>query len=1626
MKRILLLTALTIATALALSAATAVGSAKIYINPGHGSWGPNDRPMATIPYPMLSSTGRPDTCGFYESNTNLWKALRLYDALVDLGCKKSNLKMSRTKNGPYPYVSGASDQNKYNRNLSVICEEVDTWGADMFFSIHSDAATEGSTANRSLYIFRGKDNNNYVAGSQAMAQALWNYAYVGTNGIDYASSTSTNIRGDISFYGSSSTRYGSKGNYTGYLGVLKHGIPGFLAEGYCHTYQPARHRALNKDYCGQEGIRYARGIASYFGWTPDSKGYIMGFVKDKSKSVSNSLYTYKSGTRAGDEYWPVMGAHVYLYKDGTKVATYLTDNNYNGVFVFDRLAPGSYTIIVKASGYKDYTQDVTVTANATTYPGIYLTAGQGTDPDDDPDVPTPTPTEKIKGIFAYDLSLVKGDNNSYTFNYSANSDAISGRIIFTDSISGATLGSIALADVKQGSNSITVTNDQLPTDAGEDQVMNWSVELTGKPIEAITRLNDDNSSFDYTRASVAVDNSPESDFLGSVYVSDRKTRNASKTNADNRDNGIYRYNALWQRENSTPYTGNMAWDNNYRIATDYHGTLYIPDYGDNHSGLFIADPHKMSDTWQNFFAGSRLLSGATAGLITNGDVNTGSSAPSASIYGSGADTKLYVSLEDMDEAIHRYDLGALIDADGNLPAKWYTAPEKINNTPMHYKSGTLNSNTYAIAQSDGGVWVSQNEYSSMGYTMAPLRFVTADGSSYRDFTSALAQNLDGCAGGGFVLSPDERQLIIADKNGDLQFYNIDRSGALPSLTWVKSFTPDVKDNYSATGNLGGQVYNGIYQLAFDRGGNLYVAGRSLGIYSIPTDNNTSVTPAKRTSTLIKGEVVIPQPDPYTIKKDIDSYADTQNIALVSNWVRSVKEEYNNIVFDEDGIKNRGFAVAGDKVLITARSENSTAADLSLIVLDRATGETTGTIQLADEAKVELYGNNDVMLDAAGNIVISNLTLDVSSVPLQLFTVDTISGAVTRVASLVKANAGTARVDHCSVLGNVASGNFTVMAVQANGKNLISWTVENGEVTKSHVVEAQAFYPAAATGFGIAPRIWAVDATHAIVSGGSTHPALYDVTTGALDDSFAANADIAPAGLYANGFAAFEMAGKHYMVYPTDDFRSSTGNRWTIAANDSGTDFAGFSKLFEFPTRGLGAVNSQTWGAPVRVSVADDNRSAEIVVYVPGEGLASYTLTDLNEPVEPDYVIKKDIDSYEPNLDLTLASNWVRSVKAEYDNFSFDDSGIRNRGFAVTPDVVYITGRSANSTDADIYLDRLDRATGRSLDRLPLAADAKVPYYPANDILLDAAGNLVLANLSLNLATTPLRLFAVDSISGNVTPVAVVGAGDAIRVDHCAVVGDVASGNFTILAASANAGKLLSWHITDGAVADTLVVDAQAFYPASATAFGIAPRVSAVDHSHAWVSGSSTHPTLYDFNTGAIDDSFAANTAIEPAGINANGAADFTFARHRFFIYPSEDHLSADGNKWKLAIGETGATLEGMTTAFEFPARALGKVHSQTWGAPAIALPNADGKSADIFVFVPGEGVASYTLTYTAPLFSKFDVNEDGVVNVGDVATLYSIILGADLTFERNADVNDDNTVNVGDVASIYTAILAGN
>ena len=291
----LMFTALALAMGvMSASAAKTAEELRVYINPGHGSWTPNDRPCTLVGHGEYSRTNT-DTLSFFESNTNLRKGFGVLEKLREYGLKynaslnqtgerwqigaaldmSNNIVMSHVKCGPYHEDNGTANQltndgkevpadlDYYNRNLSEIAAEVEVNNFDMFISIHSNAATEGTNTNYPLFLYRGWDNctvpsdikdfgSDTQAASKEMASKCWTYHYANEHQPwTYYSLTNMNLRGDISFYGSSSLN--STTGARSYLGVLHHNVPGFLVEGYFHTYQPSRHRAMNFDTDYLEG-----------------------------------------------------------------------------------------------------------------------------------------------------------------------------------------------------------------------------------------------------------------------------------------------------------------------------------------------------------------------------------------------------------------------------------------------------------------------------------------------------------------------------------------------------------------------------------------------------------------------------------------------------------------------------------------------------------------------------------------------------------------------------------------------------------------------------------------------------------------------------------------------------------------------------------------------------------------------------------------------------------------------------------------------------------------------------------------------------------------------------------------------------------------------------------------------------------------------------------------------------------------------------------------------------------------------------------------------------------------------------------------------------------------------------
>lgn len=408
-------------------------------------------------------------------------------------------------------------------------------------------------------------------------------------------------------------------------------------------------------------------------------------------------------------------------------------------------------------------------------------------------------------------------------------------------------------------------------------------------------------------------------------------------------------------------------------------------------------------------------------------------------------------------------------------------------------------------------------------------------------------------------------------------------------------------------------------------------------------------------------------------------------------------------------------------------------------------------------------------------------------------------------------------------------------------------------------------------------------------------------------------------------------------------------------------------------------------------------------------------------LEPGYVMKQDIDAnaYDAVNGYRLTNKWVRSVKSEYGNITFENKGQLNRGFAVVGDTIYVSGRESASTTAPAYLYLYSADTGERIKRMPLGYEATVPYYPCNDVQTDHAGNLVISNLTLNVGITPLVLLNVDKTTGALTKVASVTFSglEESRIDHCAVAGDVKSGDFSVFACPRYSTKLLRWQFRGGKLTSQQSVTMKGYAPSHATTSGIAPQLYAQDENIVYINGSGIYFTRYNFATGAIDGAFSTGSPMAPEGTNGNGGTAFTLGGAHYMLYPSGDFNSSFN--FNLVQNTSDTSFDGHQLMWCFPKRGLGNVNSDTWSAQCAAVP-VSATDAMLYLYVPGNGMAAYQLSKNV----KFgDVNGDGNVDVSDVTALINMILGTTPADLEVADINADGILDVTDVTALINEIL---
>ncbi len=350
---------------------------------------------------------------------------------------------------------------------------------------------------------------------------------------------------------------------------------------------------------------------------------------------------------------------------------------------------------------------------------------------------------------------------------------------------------------------------------------------------------------------------------------------------------------------------------------------------------------------------------------------------------------------------------------------------------------------------------------------------------------------------------------------------------------------------------------------------------------------------------------------YTIINDDASYSDVNNIHIENLWMRSVRDGFENITFPDDngiGSWNRSMVAVGDYVYLSGRTANSSTATAYIDKYNGTTGENLGRITLGANASVTFYPCNNIMKDSNGNVCISNLIV-FNQGPLVIHRIDLEIGTATQVASITSTNVPDGRIDHASIIGDVTTGNFTVFGVATNSNKVLRWKFVNGSYTEA-VTTINSFYPTSETSFGLAPRIIPVNEDDIFIDCSNTGLTRYTFSTGVRSGSFLANTAVAPESYGNSGGTIFSLGNRKIIVFANGDENTSPANTFKVTSTTNDLTFSDMKQLWVLPNNGLGSVYSGTYQATADFVDLGDGK-ARLYLYIPGNGISAYELTDTN-------------------------------------------------------------------------------------------------------------------------------------------------------------------------------------------------------------------------------------------------------------------------------------------------------------------------------------------------------------------------------------------------------------------------------
>jgi gliding motility-associated-like protein len=562
-------------------------------------------------------------------------------------------------------------------------------------------------------------------------------------------------------------------------------------------------------------------------------------------------------------------------------------------------------------------------------------------------------------IYASELSLYTADSIEYTFKYTLNARASSLVINILDS-SNQTVKTIPITATSSrtlGVNQFTTNITGLQTG-----IYKWSITATGayrsNSATEPTKVSNDNTQFKFSDPrSVAVDNSFESPFFGRIYISD-----SQGTGAGSAGEGIFILNAALSdttHQNGNGYKGGVSWvstSSPFRASVAPDGKVYITDWSDAHSGVWVMNAANPADAFIPVFGGTRNAQG----LSQSAGVNIHGSISHCWVIDTGVNTKLFTFDEDYIDVVATNTMNLLQYNIGVLENTWTAAASDIVYNDALHGDLQQNGNSCIVPDGRGGWWISQNRGAGANTTTIPsLIHINNQGTVTNFGGNADIPNSNQA---GLAVSIDGAMLAVGCNSAVIIFDIVFDGSNIPAITL----------KYTINTTVFGFNTHG---LAFDHVNNVYVAASAnttalatrLGVWALPKTDNSFTTPASSNSLIYVTTVnkpVVENTVPANGANDVT--VNLNNVSITFN-----QEMNTSVTGIVEIINTQTNAVTGSVSSPQWNADNKTVTLNYSGQLDYVTNYTIKISGFKNSSNVQMNENTDNSFTTAARPVIMN-------------------------------------------------------------------------------------------------------------------------------------------------------------------------------------------------------------------------------------------------------------------------------------------------------------------------------------------------------------------------------------------------------------------------------------------------------------------------------------------------------------------------------------------------------------------------------------------------------------------------------------------------------------------------------